>query len=89
MCLVTSGLKAQFYYQDATNADMLRHARQTSAQRREIILPEVNGYTAYKADLHTHTIYSDGDCTPEYRVKEAWNNGLDVLAITEHSFEPI
>ena len=84
MYLVTSGLKAQFYYQDATNADMLRHARQTSAQRREIILPEVNGYTAYKADLHTHTIYSDGDCTPEYRVKEAWNNGLDVLAITEH-----
>lgn len=77
-------ITAQFYYQDVNNVDMLRHARQTSAQRKEIVLPQVNGYTVYKADLHTHSIYSDGDCTPEYRVKEAWNNGLDVLAITEH-----
>ena len=84
LTFVSMQATAQFYYQDATNVDMLRHARQTAAQRQEIVLPQVNGYTVYKADLHTHSIYSDGDCTPEYRVKEAWNNGLDVLAITEH-----
>ncbi len=75
---------AQFCYQDATNVDMLRHSRQTSAERTEIILPQVNGYNVYKADLHLHTIYSDGDVTPEYRVREAWYDGLDVVASTEH-----
>ncbi len=52
--------------------------------RQDIILPQVNGYNIYKADLHTHTIYSDGSVTPEQRVFEAWTDGLDILAITEH-----
>ena len=43
-----------------------------SRKRTEIILPEVNGYTCYKADFHVHTIYSDGDVTPRARVAEAW-----------------
>lgn len=75
---------AQIYYQDATNVDMLRHSLRQEPQRREIILPKVNGYTVYKADLHTHSIFSDGDCTPKYRVREAWLDGLDVMAVTEH-----
>ena len=52
--------------------------------RKEIVLPQVNGYNIYKADLHIHTFYSDGHVSPEYRVLEAWHDGLDVLAITEH-----
>ena len=75
---------AQFYYQDDTNVDMLRHSRQTSAERVEIVIPQVNGYNVYKADLHIHTLYSDGDVTPEYRVREAWYDGLDIVASTEH-----
>lgn len=75
---------AQQYYTDAYNPDITRHSRRIAPQRAEFILPEVNGYTVYKADLHTHTIYSDGDCTPEFRVREAWYDGLDVLAITDH-----
>lgn len=75
---------AQHYYQDAKNPDITRHTLRNSSQRVEFVLPEVNGYTIYKADLHTHSIYSDGDCTPEFRVREAWYDGLDVLAITEH-----
>lgn len=82
--LVGSAASAQSYYQDNANVDMLRHHNQKSRQRREIILPEVNGYTVYKADLHTHSIFSDGSVTPEFRVEEAWLEGLDVLAITEH-----
>ena len=53
-------------------------------ERTEIIIPQVNGYNCYKADLHVHTIYSDGEVTPEERVREAWHDGLDILAITDH-----
>ena len=80
----TCTVSAQGYYTDAHNPDITRHTGRIAPQRMEFVLPEVNGYTAYKADLHTHTIYSDGDCTPEFRVREAWYDGLDVLAITDH-----
>lgn len=52
--------------------------------RQEIIFPKVNGLTVYKTDLHTHTIYSDGEVTPAFRVHEAWRDGLDAVAITDH-----
>lgn len=52
--------------------------------RKNIVLPQVNGYNCYKADLHCHTIYSDGQVTPTWRVREAWLDGLDILAITDH-----
>ena len=82
--LTASAASAQSYYQDNANVDMVRHYNQKSRQRREIILPVVNGYNVYKSDLHTHSIFSDGSVTPEFRVEEAWLEGLDVLAITEH-----
>ena len=82
--LTASAASAQSYYQDNANIDMVRHYNQKSRQRREIILPVVNGYNIYKSDLHTHSIFSDGSVTPEFRVEEAWLEGLDVLAITEH-----
>lgn len=75
---------AQIYYQDAQNVDMARHTLRNDAHRTEIILPQVEGYNVYKSDLHTHTVYSDGATTPEYRVYEAWMDGLDVMACTEH-----
>lgn len=53
-------------------------------RRTEIILPQVKGYNCYKADLHIHTIYSDGEVTPRQRVREAWYDGLDIIAITDH-----
>ena len=52
--------------------------------RKNIIIPQVNGYNCYKAELHCHTIYSDGQVTPSWRVQEAWLDGLDILAITDH-----
>jgi hypothetical protein len=63
--MATMGASAQLYYQDVTNVDMMRHSQRNEAHRREIVIPNVNGYTVYKADLHTHTIYSDGSVTPE------------------------
>ena len=81
---MASAASAQSHYQDAGNPELLRHHQDKTRQRREIILPEVNGYTVFKADLHTHSIFSDGSVTPEFRVQEAWHDGLDVMAVTEH-----
>lgn len=76
---------AQHYYVDSGNPEMLRHASFREPARKEVVLPcQVNGYNVYKADLHAHTVYSDGSVTPQFRVKEAWCDGLDILAITEH-----
>ena len=76
---------AQNYYQDAENPDMLRFGDYREPVRKEVVLPcQVGGYNVYKSDLHTHTIYSDGSVTPQFRVKEAWLEGLDVIAVTEH-----
>lgn len=75
------------YYQLAPNynPDMARQTMTHNKEiRHEIILPQVRGLNIYKADLHTHTIFSDAHVTPEYRVQEAWLDGLDVIAITEH-----
>ena len=44
----------------------------TGKHRQEIIIPNICGYNVYKADLHTHTIYSDGVVTPTWRLREAW-----------------
>ncbi len=76
---------AQITYPDCTNKDMIRSSlRCTRGGRHEVVLPQVNGYNVYKADLHTHTAFSDGSVLPEYRVKEAWADGLDIMAVTEH-----
>ena len=57
---------------------------QNANRRTEIILPQVNGLNVYKADLHTHSIYSDANLTPEERVAEAWYDGLDIFSMTDH-----
>ena len=76
---------AQYYFQDAKNPEMLRFAERHEPCRKEIILPaKVNGFNVYKADLHSHTIFSDGQVIPRFRVREAWQEGLDILAITDH-----
>ena len=82
--LASLPLVAQTYYVDSKNPEILRHAELVDAHRTEIFLPMVNGYNVYKADLHTHTLYSDGSFMPSFRVQEAWQQGLDVIAITDH-----
>ncbi|MBP3383218.1 MAG: histidinol-phosphatase [Tidjanibacter sp.] len=78
------GASAQYHYQDEGNVDMLRPVVKKQSPRKEIIIPNVEGYKVYKADLHTHTMYSDGHVLPEVRVREAFADGLDILAITDH-----
>ena len=52
--------------------------------RKEFLLPQIPGYQLLKCDLHMHTVFSDGRVWPKLRVEEAWRDGLDCMAITEH-----
>jgi 3',5'-nucleoside bisphosphate phosphatase len=52
--------------------------------RQEIQFPDIPGYQTLKCDLHMHTMFSDGNVWPIVRVDEAWRQGLDVIAITDH-----
>jgi len=52
--------------------------------RTEILIPDIPGYLTLKCDFHTHTVFSDGSVWPSIRSAEAWREGLDVFAITDH-----
>ena len=81
--LLALGASAQ-YYQNKTNPDILHITEPRTQQRVNFEIPQVNGYNVYKADLHTHTIFSDAHTTINYRIREAWMDGLDIYAVTEH-----
>ena len=51
---------------------------------RAIEFPDIDGYRTLVADLHMHTVFSDGHVWPRTRVSEALRDGLDAIAITEH-----
>ena len=53
-------------------------------QRETVRLPEILGYRTIKCDFHIHTVFSDGVVWPTVRVREAWEEGLDAIAITDH-----
>jgi hypothetical protein len=55
-----------------------------SGQRKIINLPDLEGYKTLKCDFHMHTVFSDGDVWPAYRLFEAFRDGLDAIAITDH-----
>jgi 3',5'-nucleoside bisphosphate phosphatase len=68
----------------------------TSGQKKIINLPDLPGYVTLKCDFHMHTVFSDGNVWPTYRLSEAVRDGLDAFAITDHieyspkkSFVPI
>ena len=52
--------------------------------RKEIRIPDIPGYLTLKCDLHMHTVFSDGMVWPTVRADEAWQEGLDVIAISDH-----
>lgn len=52
--------------------------------RYEINFPDIPGYKTLKCDFHMHTVFSDGAVWPTVRVDEAWREGLDAIAITDH-----
>jgi hypothetical protein len=55
-----------------------------SGQRKIVNLPDLPGYVTLKCDFHLHTVFSDGNVWPTARVDEAYRDGLDAIAITDH-----
>ena len=51
---------------------------------RIINFPNTEKYKVIVADLHTHSVFSDGAVWPNVRVEEAVRDGIDLLAVTEH-----
>ena len=68
--------------QDVNNIQMRELFKKKS--RKTINVPNILGYQTLKCDFHMHTVFSDGSVWPTFRVDEAWNEGLDVIAITDH-----
>ncbi|MGL5317263.1 MAG: Sb-PDE family phosphodiesterase [Bacteroidales bacterium] len=62
----------------------IKVAKEYVTTRNEIKLPQIDGYLPLKCDFHIHTMFSDGNVWPTVRVQEAWEDGLDVIAITDH-----
>lgn len=54
------------------------------AVRKKLNFPCVNSRQVVKADFHMHTIFSDGNVLPAERIAEAYHEGLDAIAITDH-----
>jgi len=65
---------------------LLGLAAAVAAQVRDPLpVPDVAGYRTLKCDFHMHTVFSDGQVWPPARVAEAWRDGLDAIAISDHA----
>ncbi len=53
-------------------------------ENRQIEFPDIPGYQTLLADLHQHTVFSDGHVWPTVRVWEAEADGISVIATTDH-----
>jgi len=71
--------EAQLRNDDVWKTDLLN-----SAERTVIRIPDIPGYKTLKCDFHIHTVFSDGKVWPDVRVNEAWKQGYDAIAITDH-----
>ena len=80
----STSMFAQKYVYDVHRTEM--HDDMLFEQVRRIIrLPSVNGLLPLRCDFHIHTVFSDGNLWPTATVKEAWQDGLDAIAITDHT----
>jgi hypothetical protein len=69
----------------AAVSSILLHAQVPPAVRHELRVPDLPGFKTLKGDFHLHTVFSDGRVWPTVHVQEAWRDGLDVIALTEHA----
>lgn len=56
----------------------------SQAHKKRFPFPDTDTYKVLKCDFHQHTIFSDGLVWPKTRVTEAWDEDLDVIALTDH-----
>ena len=53
-------------------------------QRKIINLPDLQGYVTLKCDFHMHTVFTDGNVWPTYRLSDSVLDCLNAFAITDH-----
>lgn len=82
LIIIMLSLSIAAFSQSMSNVQLPEMHKQS--QRREIKIPNIMGYQTLKCDFHIHTIFSDGIVWPTFRVDEAWEEGLDAIAITDH-----
>jgi hypothetical protein len=56
----------------------------SAQERHPLPVPDLPGLKTLKGDFHLHTVFSDGQVWPTVHVQEAWRDGLDVVALTDH-----
>jgi predicted metal-dependent phosphoesterase TrpH len=71
-------------YAQLQNGDVWKTDLDRSQVREVIRIPDIEGYVTLKCDFHVHTVFSDGKVWPDVRVDEAWQQGLDAIAVTDH-----
>lgn len=84
LLFVVTGLSNNIFAQ-YQNSDVFEYPGLNQQNyRANINIPNLNGYETLKCDFHIHSVFSDGKVWPSMRVDEAWNDGLDAIAITDH-----
>ncbi len=78
------GASAQEEQRPSSLGDAVGCRGMHTEERRTILVPDIEGYHTLKCDLHEHTSRSDAQVLPAGRVREAWADGLDAIAITDH-----
>lgn len=63
---------------------LAQHSHEHTHDYRKIVFPDIPGYHTLSADLHMHTVFSDGSVWPNIRTEEALRDDIDVIAITDH-----
>jgi hypothetical protein len=62
----------------------LESVQQGGIDTRAIEFPDTSQYLTLAVDLHTHSVFSDGEVWPSIRVRESILDGLAAFAVTEH-----
>ena len=57
---------------------------QGQLRKQQFSFPNAGEYMVLKADFHQHTVFSDGQVWPTVRVVEAYEEDLDIIALSEH-----
>jgi hypothetical protein len=71
--------------QAQTDNGVMRMDEFRNPKKRQMIqIPGFGEFQTLKCDFHMHTVFSDGLVWPNIRVQEAWQEGLDVMAISDH-----
>lgn len=84
LCLVATATLAYAQQPRVFNDDRTYCHELEVGSRKIVSIPNIDGYLTLKGDFHLHTSLDDGDVSPKARVREAWYDGLDVIAMSPH-----